>query len=178
MTYDWAVYKNDDLGFYFKYPSYISICPASSGNIAKGGSTMIVVRLREPCNVRDIWDVSMLVEGNVNGYSSAQEAFYKVFPDISSTSTQFDLSKVGYFTLGGLDAYGGAVPVKNNGNWVVQSNYYAVILKNNILFKISDNYYNVSVGGNPSGDKPILDTMLSTLYFDPLHSPFEVSSSS
>lgn len=75
--------------------------------------------------------------------------------------------------MGGLDAYGGAVAVFNSGTWVGQSDYDAVVLKNNLLFEVSDHYYDVTVGGNPEGDRPVLDAMLSTLYFEPIHSPWE-----
>jgi hypothetical protein len=170
-TYNWSLYKDDSFGFQFKYPDYVSVCPSPYRDTS-ASKLRLEIRMNETCaeadSNKDAASILMTIAGNANNYSSAQEAFYKEFPGTASSS-----GEIGYFKLGGLDAYGGSVKVPNGGTWVGQSDYDAVVLKNNLLFEVSDHYYDVTVGGNPAGDKPVLDAMLSTFYFEPMYSPWE-----
>lgn len=168
-TGDLETYQNSAYGFQFKYPSNVYICPSPYPN----SELAIGIRLDEACSIKDGTIISMRIMENTNNYSSAQGAFYYVFPEFATSSPylkDYDFNNVTNFILGGLDAYGGVVPVRNNGNWVVQSNYYAVIFKNNRLFELSDDYYDVTAGGKPAGNKLVFDGILSTLTFDKTNS--------
>ncbi len=175
ITFDWETYQyqNNDLKLYFylKHPSTVFICQLKYPNNVL---LFLTINHGETCEfaerAKDAQNARIIIEKNVQNYKTAEEAFYD---EIKTLSPNFDKSlnsKIGYFKIDKFDAFGGEVVNKTQGTWVTRSNnYLAVIIKNNYVIKISDSYYDVMVDGKQSGDKPLVDEIISSIYFDTLH---------
>lgn len=170
VTNNWQIYQNSAFNFHFKHPDYVYMCNnpyrAEPYNNIK---LFLDIRIKETCKeakrLKDAAGIRFIISDNKNNYKTAEEAFYKEFPNIDKSLNIL----LEYFKINGMDAFGGEVIGKTHGDWVTKSNGYgAVILKNNYLVKISDDYYNVVIGGDFYGNKPITDAIINTLFFNPV----------
>lgn len=173
IIFEWGIYQNSAFNFHFKHPNYVYICDNPyRGDSFAGVKLFLDIYIKETCDEakrsKDPVGMRFIISNNKNNYKTAEEAFYKEFilefPNLDkSLNTHLE-----YFKINGIDAFGGEIVNKTQGDWVARSNGYgAIILKNNYLVKISDIYYNVITGGDSIGsNKPITDVIVSSLYFD------------
>jgi len=176
ITFDWETYQyqnnNLNLNFYLKYPPSIFICQLKYPNNIP---LFLTINHKETCEeserAKDAQTSRITIEKNIHNYKNTEEAFYNEYKSYFGFDVDKSLNKnLGYFKINKFDAFGGEVVVKNQGTWVARSNnYLAVIIKNNYIIKISDSYYDVIVDGKQSGDKPLMDEIISSIYFDTLN---------
>ncbi len=167
---NWEGYANtnESYGFSFKYPEYASICDITEKfqYMEKAELNLILITYGIPgdCdNSRLVTSspVQIIVKKNIDNYKTAEEAFYKEFTFFEKSSNP----QLGYIKLAKLDAYGGAANDKYSISNIVFGSYKAIVIKNDYIIKFSSDMYSGEIEGRQGGAKPILDTIISSLYF-------------
>lgn len=173
VTFNWKNYKNDKFGFSFKYPEYMNICneTADFQYIEKTELTLGIRRADNSgaCDKLNTPLAQIRIKKNTENYKTAEEAFRKELSFINWSLN----SQLGYLKTNQLNAYGGIIV--SDSMVVINSNeqmhgiegYDIVILKNDYIIKI----YGINYGElwktteQLPKDKPILDTIISSLRF-------------
>lgn len=174
ITYNWETYRNDEFGFRFKYPDYAYVCSIPERMPGLEDAELFLGIYRgESCEdgekVIEAPTARIIIKQNENNYKTAEEAFWGEFQGHLGIDKSLN-SHLGYFKINKFEAYGGEVVGKTSGTWVTTSNNYgAVILRNDYIIKISDLYYKRVVDGKLLGDKPLMDTIISSFYFETLY---------
>lgn len=168
ITFNWKKYENDKFGFKFRHPTYADVCDETTVFQKEAEKTDLILGIRtgDTCEdgkkYKDTAPIHISFKQNIQSYKTAEEAFYKEFNDIDKSINQ----SFGYFKIGGLDAFGGRIATREEGNWITFFDTLgAVVLKNNYIVKFSGGYKEI-IGGKTEGDKAIFDAIVSSFYFD------------
>lgn len=172
VTFNWKEYKNDKFGFSFKYPKYANVCDNTMDYNEKINATVKTEKAElnlyigaggnpEFCGTSAIPPIFVTIEKNINNYKTAEEAFYKEFPDINkSLNNQFD-----HLNIAKADAYGGKIAYKlDNSRFTRENGYGIIILKNDYIIKFSDTVYDEIFDNKEIGNKSLFDATISTFY--------------
>lgn len=172
IAYAWKRYDNMEFAFNFLHPDDVYVCEIEDG-LSNAKLFLGIYSHGETCKIAresmDPPDFRIVVKLNKDEYKTSEEAFYGENSRIDKKVN----GHLGYFKLGGLDAYGGEI-LDNNPHIIALStkinSYNSVILKNDYLIIISIGSYNVvRYGGEISGQKPLADAILGTLEFNTLY---------
>lgn len=167
IALDWKTYQDGDFHFHFKHPSSVFIC--ENKNSIDGSIKFLQIYYGETCEfareAKDPSEIFIKIKENKKNYKTAEEAFWGEAGAVDK-SINADL---GNLRIGGMDAYGGEIKTKTQGDWVTYSSgYVAVILKNDKLFIINDGWYGNVTGGESFGNKSLTDRIIASIHFDPV----------
>lgn len=167
-TYEWKKYQDEKFSFGFMYPQSMFVCE-NKKRLGSDEIKFLELYEGETCEfaerAKDPAGIFIKIKENKKNYATAEEAFWGEAGTIDRSIND----QLGYIKIGGLEAYGGEVKVKTQGTWVTYaSGYFSVILKDNKLFIINDGTYGNVTGGRSFGNKPVMDRIIDSIYFNPL----------
>lgn len=165
LILSWKEYRDYGLGFSFRYPPSAVVCEGAE--FFEKTVLSLGIRLDETCaegkEYRHPAQMYFTIGENTYGYQTAEEAFCGcTYHTVDKSSNP----QLGYFKIGGLDAYGGGI--NNNpgeGNYALDG-YEAVILKNNYIINIHGGYERFRfLDGKSIGKDPIVDAVVFSFDF-------------
>lgn len=175
VTFNWKKYENHNYGFSFKYPDYTHICDytLTYNDLIKTIKEMEKAELiigvgsdnkLGSCITGNTSSIEITITKNVNNYKTAEEAFYKEFPDINKSLN----NHLNYFKKMGVSSiYGGNIINQLPDERVTKAENYGIIALNGAyIIKVSDNEYEYIITDTQQGNKPIFDAIISTLFFE------------
>lgn len=167
-TYEWKKYQDEKFSFGFIHPQSIFVCE-NKKRLSNEEIKFLELYEGETCEfaerAKDPAGIFIKIKENKKNYTTAEEAFWGEAGTVDRSIND----QLGYIKIGGLEAYGGEVKIKTQGTWVTYaSGYFSVALKDNKLFIINDGTYGNVTGGKSLGNKPVIDRIIDSIYFNPL----------
>lgn len=165
LILSWKEYRDYDIGFSFRYPANAEVC--EDGGFFEKTVLSLGIRFNETCaegeESQHPAQMYFTIGENAYGYQTAEEAFYKEYAYIDKSINP----QLGYFKIGGLDAYGGGFNSGSNDEKNVLDGYRAMILKNNYIVNINGGTYEDFrfLEGKSIGKKPMVDAVISSFDF-------------
>jgi len=167
VTFNWKTYQNDEFGFSFKYPEYVNIC-SNSINLEKG-KLDLGIRTGgkfDTCNAGDAPTARLMIKKNTENYKTAEEAFYKEFPFTDNLlEHQYNYTKISKKDASDIKNISRLFN-KEEGYVIAGEGYSAIILKNGNIITMQSLSYNIANNNNRLNNKPIIDAIISTFYFN------------